>query len=59
MGGFVESGHFDRYFVNNTLEKGPAGEIGSFFLLDTIETTPWIENSTQKDWQNQGTFFDF
>ena len=40
MGGFVESGHFDRYFVNNTLEKGPTGEIGSFFLLDTIETTP-------------------
>ena len=40
MGDFVESGPFDRYFVNNTLEKGPVGEIGSFFLLDTIETTP-------------------
>ena len=34
----MESGPFDRYFVNNTLEKGPVGEIGSVFLLDTTET---------------------
>ena len=40
MGGFVESGHFDRYFVNKTLEKKDRRRNWKFFLLDTLETTP-------------------
>ena len=31
-GGFVELGHFDKYFVNNTRKKGPARKnFGVFF----------------------------
>ena len=39
-GGLVGLGHFYKHFV----KKGPAGKILSFFLLDTLKTTFWMEN---------------
>ena len=39
MGGFVELGHFDKYFVKFSRKKGPPGKkIRSFFLLDTLKS---------------------
>ena len=37
--GFVKLGHFDKHFVKNSRQKGPAGKISEFFLLDTLKTT--------------------
>ena len=36
--GFVELGHFDKYFVKNARKKVPQGNISEFFLLDTLKT---------------------
>ena len=38
-GGFVELGHFNKYFVKNTIKKAPQGKILEFFLLDTVTIT--------------------
>ena len=39
-GGFVESRHFDKYFVKKTQEKKtPQGKFWEFLLLDTLKTT--------------------
>ena len=38
-GGFAESGHFNKFFVKNTIKKIPAGKILELFLLDTLKTT--------------------
>ena len=38
-GGFAESGHFNKFFVKNTIKKVPAGKILELFLLDTLKTT--------------------
>ena len=61
--GLVGLGHFYKRFVKNTRKKAPQGKIWEFFLLDTLKTTFWMENLTQR-WmqlghslQNQGTFF--
>ena len=62
-GGLVGLGHFYKHFDKNTRKKVPQGKIWELFLLDTLKTTFWMENLTQK-WkqsghflQNQGTFF--
>ena len=62
---FVELGHFNKHFIKNTRNRGPAGNILKFFLLDTLKTTFSMKNLPQR-WtqpgpflQNQGTFFDF
>ena len=39
-GSFVESGHFDKYFVKKHKKKRPAGKIWEFFLLDTLKPMP-------------------
>ena len=63
--GFLEFGHFDQHFVKNTEKKAPQGKVLELFLLDTLKTTFWMENLTQR-WiqsgpffQNQGAFFYF
>ena len=39
-GVFVESRHFDKYFVKKTQEKKtPQGKFWEFLLLDTLKTT--------------------
>ena len=44
-GGFVKSGQFDKIFIKKTQEKKALqGKIWEFFLLDTLKTTPGIEN---------------
>ena len=55
-GGFVELGHFDKHFVKNTRKKVPLEKILEFFLLDTLKTTFWMENWTQR-WKQSGPFF--
>ena len=62
-GGLVGLGHIYKHFVKNTRKKAAHGNIWWFFLLDTLKTTFWMENVTQR-WtqsghflQNQGTFF--
>lgn len=35
-GGFLELEHFDKPFVKNKREKGPAGKNLGFFCLDTV-----------------------
>ena len=54
IGGFVESEHSDKYFIKK--KKRPSRENLGVFVLDTLKTTPWIENWL-KDGQNQGPFF--
>ena len=40
-GGFLESGHFDKYFAKkHKKKKAPQGKFGSFSLLDTLKTIP-------------------
>ena len=53
---FVELGHFDKYFVNNAGKEAPSGKILEFFLLDTLKTTFWMENLTQR-WIQSGPFY--
>ena len=55
-GGFEELGHFDKHFVKNTRKKALQGNILEFFLLDTLKTTFWIENLTER-WTQWGPFF--
>ena len=55
-GGFVESGHFDEYFVNKHNKKRPRRENLGVFSLDTLKTIPWIEDLTQR-WIKSGLFF--
>ena len=55
-GGFVEQGHFDKHFVKNTQEKGPAEKILEFFLQDTFKTTFRMKNLTQR-WTQSRSFF--
>ena len=45
---FMELRHFDKHFVKNKKKKAPQGKISKFFLLDTLKTTFWIENLTQR-----------
>ena len=47
-GGFVESGHFDKYFVKKAQGKES--------ILDTLKTIPWTENRTQR-WIKSRPFF--
>ena len=35
-GGFVEFGHFDKYFVKNSRKKSRTAKKLGFFLLDTL-----------------------
>ena len=44
-GGFVELGHFHKHFAKNA-RKDLVGK--HFFLPDTVKTTFWMENLTQK-----------
>ena len=53
-GGFVKLGHFDKLFVKNQ-KKAPQGKILELFLLDTLKTTFWMEDSTQ-EWTQLGLF---
>ena len=53
-GGFVDLGHLDKLFVKNT-EKGTTGKNFGAFLLDTLKTTFWMEDSTQ-GWTQVGPF---
>ena len=46
-GGFVELGHFDKFFVKNTREKSPQRKILELLLLDSLKSTFWMEDSTQ------------
>ena len=52
-------------FVENTRKKDPAGKKLDFFLLNTLETTFWMEHSTHGWTQlvhffpKSGTFSDF
>ena len=55
-GGFVELGHFDKLFLKNTQKKTPEGKILELFLLDTLKTIFWMEDSTQ-GWTQLGPFF--
>ena len=41
---FVKLGHFD--FFKNTRDKLPQGKILELFLLDTLKTRFWMEDST-------------
>ena len=52
----MELGHFDKHFVKNTRKKVPLEKILEFFLLDTLKTTFWMENWTQR-WKQSGPFF--
>ena len=52
----MELGHFDKHFVKNTRKKVPPEKILEFFLLDTLKTTFWMENWTQR-WKQSGPFF--
>ena len=42
--------------LKNKRKKDPAGKNWEFFLLDTLKTISWIENSTQR-WIKPGPFF--
>ena len=45
----MEFGHFYKHFVKSTpLKRLRREKFGSFFLLDTLKTTFWNENLTQK-----------
>ena len=65
-GCIVEFGHFDKDFVKKHKKRKLRREkFWNFFLLDTLKTTFWMENLTQRwiqprpSFQNQGTFFNF
>ena len=51
MGGFVETGYFNKHFVENTGKKYPRKNILKIFLLDTVKITSRIKNLTQR-WQS-------
>ena len=57
-GRFVELGHFHKEFVKKkkTEKEALQGNILEFFLLDTLKTTFWMENLTQR-WTQSGPFF--
>ena len=63
--GFFELRYFDKHFVKNTRKKDPKGTYLEIFLVDTLKTTYWMENVTQKWAQlglfcpKQDTFFNF
>ena len=57
-GGFVELGHFEKRFVKNTRKKTPKENILELFLLDTLKSTFWMEDSTQ-GWTQLEPFFLF
>ena len=38
-GGFVELGHFDKYFAKRSRKNAPQRKNLQFFLLDTLKTT--------------------
>ena len=50
-GRFVEPGHFDKLFCKNAREK-------EFFLRDTLKSTFWMENVTQR-WTQSRPFFSY
>ena len=50
-GGFVETGHFNKHFVENTGKKYPREKILKIFLLDTVKITSQMKNLTQR-WQS-------
>ena len=52
----MELEHFDKPFIKNAREKGPAGKILELFLLDTLKTTFWMEDLA-KGWTQLGPFF--
>ena len=64
-GVFVKIGHLSKHFLKNTRKEHPTGKIFVFFLLDTLKTTFWTENLTQRRTQsgplfpNSGHFFLF
>ena len=46
-----------QLLIRKTQEKeGPQGNIFKFFLIDTLETTFWMKNVTQR-WIQSGNFF--
>ena len=55
-GGFMELGHFNKYFVKNKRKKRPAWKSFKFFLLDTLRPTFWMKKLTQ-GWTQSGHFF--
>ena len=52
---FLELGHFDKHFLENTCKKGPLGKIVEFFLLDFVKPISRVKNLTQR-WIQLGPF---
>ena len=50
-GGFAKLGHFNKLFIKN-----PQWNILKFFILDTLKTTFWMTDLTQRSTQS-GSFF--
>ena len=53
---FMKLGHFDKHFVKKSRKKTRQRKILVFFLVDTLKTTFWTENLSQK-WTQPGPFF--
>ena len=48
-GGFIESGNFNEHFIKKTqVKKAPQEKNLEFFLLDSLNTTFWMEILTQE-----------
>ena len=50
---FILLGHFDKHFVKSVRKKGPQGNNLVFLLLNTLQTTFWMENLTQRRTQSR------
>ena len=44
----VELVQFNKHFVKTKEKEAPQGNIFEFFLLDTLKTTFWMVNLTQR-----------
>ena len=55
----MELGHFNKYFVKNTIKKAPQGKILEFFLLDTVTITFWMEKLNKAFLPKSEHFFQF
>ena len=53
---FVELEHFDKHSSKTQEKETPQGNILEIFFLDTLKTTLWMENLTQR-WAQSGPFF--
>ena len=53
---FVQLGHFNKILPKTPVKETPQGNILESFLLNTLETTFWMENLTQR-WKQSEPFF--